>query len=195
MSDRVAVVDRHNRFLRWTDRAEVHASRLPHRSVQVMLFDSRGRLVLQRRSAHKATFPRCWDLSASGHVEEPDYPDPSRPDEDLDAIYDAVARRELEEELGVVATLTRLGAFGPEPDVHYEHCVLYVGVHDGPYVAQADEVEAVRAFDDAALAALLDGAEATTTSLGWFVAWARANGVFDRARGGTGERGSGPASG
>lgn len=191
MRDRVAVVDRQNRFLRWSDRAEVHASKLAHRSVQVMLFDSRGRLILQRRAAAKATFPRCWDLSASGHVEELDYPDPTRPDDGLDAIYDAVARRELEEELGVVTALTRLGAFGPEPGVHYEHCVLYVGVHDGPYVAQIDEVEAVRAFDDDALAALLDGADRTTSSLGWFVAWARADGVFERAR----EARSGRASG
>lgn len=175
---RVAVVDEHNRFLRWTTRAEVHAARLPHRSVQVLLFDALGRVVLQRRDAEKRTYPRHWDISASGHVEEPDYPDPSRPDAELDAIYDAVAARELREELGVDAALTRLGAFAPEPGVHYEHLVLYRGVHDGPYVAQPEEVEAIEAFDDAALARLFEGDEPVTASLRWFVRWARSHGCW-----------------
>src|SRR5688572_11004760 len=86
--ERVAVVDDKNRFVRWTDRAEIHAARLPHRSTQVLLFDSDGRLVLQRRHATKLTNPRCWDVSSSGHVEESDYLHPSRPDDDLDVLYD-----------------------------------------------------------------------------------------------------------
>ncbi len=174
---RVAVVDADNRFLRWTDREEVHAKRLPHRSAQVLLRDGRGRVVLQRRHAAKRTYPLCWDMSASGHVEEPDYPDPTRPDHDLDAIYDAVAARELHEELGVRAPLTRLGAFAPEPGVHYEHLVLYRGVHDGPYRAQPEEVADIRAFDAAELAALLASDAPVTESLRWLLRWARDRGL------------------
>jgi isopentenyldiphosphate isomerase len=175
---RVAVVDQENRFVRWTSRAEIHAARLAHRSVQVMLFDSRGRLVLQRRAETKQTYPGCWDLSASGHVEEPDYPDPSRPDDALDAIYDAVAHRELEEELGVRAALTRLGAFAPLEGVHYEHFVLYRGASDGPYLAQAEEVAAIRAFTPAEYDALLASGAPRTASLEWLVRWARAREIF-----------------
>lgn len=178
MTTRVAVVDQENRFVRWTSRAEIHAARLAHRSVQVMLFDSRGRLVLQRRAETKQTYPGCWDLSASGHVEEPDYPDPSRPDDALDAIYDAVAHRELEEELGVRAALTRLGAFAPLEGVHYEHFVLYRGASDGPYLAQAEEVAAIRAFTPAAYDALLASGAPRTASLEWLVRWARAREIF-----------------
>lgn len=177
-SERVAVVDAQNRFIRWAERPEIHAHRLPHRSVQVLLFDSRGRLVLQRRHANKLTYPRCWDASASGHVEESDYPDPSRPDDDLDAIYDAVADRELEEELGVRTSLTRLGAFAPEPGVHYEHFVLYRGEHDGPYRPQASEVEEVRAFGPTEYDALEAAGEPITHSLAWLVRWARIRGFF-----------------
>ncbi|MGE0791745.1 MAG: NUDIX domain-containing protein [Sandaracinaceae bacterium] len=183
MSDvpvRVAVVDERNRFVRWTDRAEIHADRIPHRSVQVLLLDSRGRLVLQRRAAEKRTHPRHWDISASGHVEEPDYPDPARPDDALDGIYASVARRELSEELGVDADLAFLGTFAPEPDVHYEHLALYVGTHDGPYTPQPEEVEEIRAFDPEALDALFASGDLVTRSLVWFVAWARARGVLAR---------------
>ena len=171
MAVRVAVVDENNRFVRWTSREEVHADRLPHRSVQVLLHDSQGRLVLQRRNADKRTYPLCWDLSASGHVEEPDYPDPSRPDHALDAIYDAVAARELEEELGVRAPLERLGTFEPEPGVHYEHFVLYRGTHDGPYTAQPEEVAEIRAYDPAELQALLESDAERTRSLEYLLAW------------------------
>ena len=44
MSERIAVVDENNRFLRWAERGEVHAEQLPHRSIQIALFDSQGRL-------------------------------------------------------------------------------------------------------------------------------------------------------
>ncbi|MBX3274577.1 MAG: NUDIX domain-containing protein [Sandaracinaceae bacterium] len=174
MSARVAEVDDQNRFVRWVSRAECHDARLPHRSVQVVLYDSAGRVVLQRRHQDKRTWPGAWDVAASGHVEEPDYPDPTRPDDDLDAVYDAVARRELAEELGVEAALERLGAFAPEPGVHYEHFVLYRGAHDGPYVPQSEEVAEVRAFDPVALAALLASDAPRTRSLEWLLDWLRA---------------------
>lgn len=171
MTVRVAVVDERDRFVRWTTRAEIHDARLPHRSVQVALYDSAGRLVLQRRHASKRTYPGCWDMSASGHVEEPDYPDPARPDDALEAIYDAVAGRELEEELGVRAPLVRLGRFTPEPGVHYEHFVFYRGVHDGPYAPQPSEVAEVRAFDPQELEALLASDAPRTRSLEYLLDW------------------------
>jgi isopentenyldiphosphate isomerase len=175
---RVAVVDDQNRFVRWTERAEIHALRLPHRSTQVLLFDSQQRLVLQKRSAHKATYAGYWDASSSGHVEEPDYADASKPDEDLDGLYARVAHRELEEELGVVASLERLDAFAPEAGVHYEHFVLFRGVHDGPYRPQASEVEEVRAFSAAEYDALEASGAPITRSLKWLVRWARNRGLF-----------------
>lgn len=175
---RAAVVDDRNRFVRWADRTEIHAGRLPHRSVQVLLFDGAGRLVLQRRALAKATNPGCWDVSASGHVEESDYPDPSRPDDDLDAIYDAVAIRELEEELGVRTPLERLGTFAPLEGVHYEHFVLYRGVSGGPYVAQPGEVAEIRAFSPEQYDALVRSPEPRTASLEWLVRWVRQRGLF-----------------
>jgi isopentenyl-diphosphate delta-isomerase len=166
MPGRVAVVDDRDLFVRWTDRAEVHLRRLPHRSIHIILFDRRGRAILQRRHESKLTDPSCWDLSASGHVEEDDYP--GGPDERLDEVYAAVAHRELMEELGVDTALALRGVFAPERDVHYEHLHLYRGVSDGPFVLQSDEVSELRHVTADELRAQLAGPEPHTASLRWF---------------------------
>lgn len=178
MAGRIAVVDLADRFVRWEERRAVHDQRLVHRSIHVLLFDSRGRLLLQRRHRAKQTYPGHWDLSCSGHVEESDY-GPGGPDHDLDRVYADVARREVEEELGVRARLEPVGHFGPTDDVHYEQIRLFTGRSDGPFTAQADEVEELRhvsraefEFMDAA------GEEPMTATLRWFARRAKPLGVW-----------------
>lgn len=76
-------------------RAAVHARRLNHRAVHVLLVNDRGEIYLQLRAATKESFPGCWDSSASGHVAA---------GED----YLPAAVRELEEELGLSVAPDRL---------------------------------------------------------------------------------------
>jgi isopentenyl-diphosphate delta-isomerase len=168
MAGRIAVVDDHNRFVRWEDRRTIHEQQLVHRSIHVVLFDARGRLLIQRRHAIKQTYPRYWDVSCAGHVEESDYT--GGPDDDLDAVYAAVAAREVHEELGVSPALARLGCFGPEPGVHYEQIQLFEGVSDGPFVLQADEVEEHRFLDRQSWAEFLAGSEPVTHALRFWLA-------------------------
>jgi len=169
MSGLIAVVDDANRFLRWEQRRVVHQHQLVHRSAYVLVFDRAARLLVQRRHRDKLTYPGHWDVSCAGHVEDVDYP--AGPDDDLDAVYAAVAARELAEELGVAAPLQRLGRFGPEPGVHYEWMHLFIARSDGPFVLQAEEVEEHRLLDRADAGALLAGAEPTTHTLRWLVDW------------------------
>jgi len=70
------------------DRFSVHRDGLWHRSVHVWIMNSRGKLLIQRRSAGKVDNPNKWDISAAGHVAAGDTP-----------IDTAV--REIAEELGV----------------------------------------------------------------------------------------------
>ena len=174
MAPRIAVVSSDNRFLRWTDRREVHANRLPHRSVGVMLHNASGDLLIQRRHREKLTFPGYWDISCAGHVEEPDYT--AGPDDDLDRVYESVARRELFEELGVQVEVKRLGRFPPEPGVHYEQTHLFRAEHEGPFRLQEDEVEEARFVSFETFESMVRKTEEKITpSLIWFVRWARAN--------------------
>ena len=165
MSGRIAVVTEDNRFVRWSDRAEIHRHALLHRSVHVIIHDRAGRLVLQRRHPSKDNNPDRWDISVSGHVEESDYL--GGPDERLDEVYAEVARRETLEELGIETELTYVRRLYPVKDVHYELIALYRGVHDGPYLPQPEEISEVRAFTRADFERLL-AEEPVTTGLRWF---------------------------
>ncbi len=69
-------------------RNTVHSKGLWHRSVHVWIRNSKGELLLQKRSANKQTFPGLWDISAAGHV--------SAGDSSRNA-----AIREVSEELGI----------------------------------------------------------------------------------------------
>src|SRR5262249_2148180 len=69
-------------------RAEVHRLGLMHRAVHVLVFNSRGQVLLEKRSMSKVRQPGLWDSSASGHL-------------DRGEAYDACAVRELREEIGL----------------------------------------------------------------------------------------------
>lgn len=175
MKNTIAVVDDRNRFLRWTDRAEVHGAHLPHRSVHVMVFDPRGALLVQQRRADKLTYPSYWDVSVAGHVELEDYP--AGPDDQLDLVYEKVARRELLEELSIVAPVVEVHREGPVPGVHYEHLRLYEVVWNGTIMIQADEVQGIRWIEPKQWDKAREGLK-VTRALDHWVAWLREQGRF-----------------
>ncbi len=90
----IEVTDDQDRPLVIMPTNEAGRQRLRRRVVLVALYDSRGRLCLQRRSPHKLIHPGCWDLSATGHVRAGE----SR---------DEAALRELSEELAVTGVRLR----------------------------------------------------------------------------------------
>lgn len=80
-------------------RGDVHRDGDWHRSTHVWIVDCESaRVVVQRRSLGKDTFPGMWDISAAGHVNA----------SERDSRITAVS--ELAEELGVVIHGERLGA-------------------------------------------------------------------------------------
>ncbi|MEZ6048496.1 MAG: NUDIX domain-containing protein [Planctomycetaceae bacterium] len=109
-------------------RSQVHAEKLLHRAVHVFLFNSQGELLLQLRTATKDEYPSCYTSSASGHVSSGE-------------TYDETAPRELEEELGVTAPLTRLTKIAGNSQNAYEHAVLYETATDEPLTPDPGEVE------------------------------------------------------
>lgn len=88
------VVDERDRVVGTATRSDVHARKLRHRAVHVFLFNLEGELFVQKRAATKDSFPGCYDSSASGHLSS---------GED----YDPCAKRELEEEVGVILPAQR----------------------------------------------------------------------------------------
>ena len=109
----VEVLDREKRQLMVMPLPEARRQALPHRAVQVLIFDTARRVILMRRSRDKARYPGKWDVSAAG---------PVRPGE---ARRDA-AVRVLERTMGLRADKLRLVAeIEAGPENGHEHVSLF----------------------------------------------------------------------
>jgi 16S rRNA (adenine1518-N6/adenine1519-N6)-dimethyltransferase len=124
----LAVVDQNDQPLKSMDRATIHRENLLHRAVHILLVNHRGELLLQKRSHRKDRFPRRWDSSASGHV-------------DADESYQDCAMRELQEEIGVKATLAKVGGVPASQATDHEFIEIFAGIHDGPFLWNQHEIE------------------------------------------------------
>lgn len=127
-SERFQVVDENDHVVGEASRAEVHGNNLRHRAVHVFLFNRDGELFLQKRSRWKDRHPLLWDSSAAGHVAAGEE-------------YDATGAREVEEELGVRANLTRIAKLPCTEQTGWEFIWLYRGEHDGPFTLARSEIE------------------------------------------------------
>ena len=124
----LSVVDSDDRPLEPLERATIHRENLLHRAVHILLVNQEGELLLQKRSHRKDRFPRRWDSSAAGHV-------------DADESYHECANRELQEEIGVQATLTRLGRLPASEATGHEFIEIFGGTHNGPFHWNQHEIE------------------------------------------------------
>ncbi|MGV9411346.1 isopentenyl-diphosphate Delta-isomerase [Nocardia sp. NPDC003693] len=108
-SDATPAVDRESLLVELVDEQGRAAGSLPvaaahtapgrlHRAFSVLLFDADGQVLLQQRAGVKTRFPRLWTNTCCGH------PLPGQP------VADAAAVR-LDEEMGMAARLTEVGAF------------------------------------------------------------------------------------
>lgn len=93
----VEEIDDLGRVRRIVPRSVMRANRLRHRATFIVVRDGEGRLLTHQRSAYKDVWPSRWDLAAGGCVTA---------GED----WAAAAKRELAEELGLVAEPTYLGS-------------------------------------------------------------------------------------
>lgn len=123
------VVDEHDQVIGQAPRGVVHQDpAFIHRSVQVLVFDRQGRLLLQRRSQSKDLFPGYYCASASGHVLAGDN-------------YIATAEREVREELGVDLPLTYFGRVLVRSEVETEITALFAARGDGPFAFHPTETD------------------------------------------------------
>jgi isopentenyl-diphosphate delta-isomerase type 1 len=122
------VVNEQDEVIAQASREEVHAQRLMHRAVHMLVFNAVGELFFQRRSLNKDTYPGFWSTSAAGHV-------------DTGETYAIAAAREFREELGVVAPeLFPLFKIAACKETGNEFVWVYRCIHEGPFQLNADEV-------------------------------------------------------
>ena len=122
-----------------------------HRAFSVMLFDSSGRLLLQRRASHKITFPDVWANSCCSH--------PLHSEEEME-LKNALgvkraAVRKLEQELGIHPSQVPIEKFDFVTKMRYQarqdedwiereidHClVIHADVDVNPNPNEVSEVK------------------------------------------------------
>ena len=101
MGEMCLLVDEHDNIVGSQSKLECHQGNgLRHRAFSVLIFDSKGRLLIQKRSSDKITFPGVWANSCCSHPL-----DIKEERLDGDGVKNA-AKRKLEQELGILSDST-----------------------------------------------------------------------------------------
>lgn len=129
------LVDEQGKVTGQASRSRCHdGSKLLHPVVHLHLFNSKGELFLQKRSAKKDIQPNLWDTSSAGHIDIGELP------------HEAVVR-EAREELGVIDIDPRfIWSYIIESDRERELSYCYYAIYDGDIKIDHDEVEDGRFF-------------------------------------------------
>lgn len=145
-TDQLILVDREDRHTGHLSKEECHrGDGVRHRAFSVFLFNARGELLLQQRSAAKPLWPLYWSNSCCSHPRSGE-------------TVEAAVRRRLHEELALGAELEFLYKFEYQArylDVGAEHelCWVYAGFGAGTPAANAAEIAAWRYVTPEALSA------------------------------------------
>jgi isopentenyl-diphosphate delta-isomerase type 1 len=128
------VVDESDNIIDYRTRADCHNDKtLIHRAIGVLVYNSLGELLLQKRSLTKDTYPGFWAISIGGHVTQ-------------GQTYEQTAKREMKEELGISAPLEKIGKWLYRLPNETEYGVLYKSINDGPFRLEPKEVDTVKFF-------------------------------------------------
>lgn len=116
LNDSVILIDPLDRMIGSADKLEVHRRGALHRAFSILIFNSQGKLLLQRRAMTKYHSRGLWSNTCCGHP---------RPGE----TTEAAARRRLSEEMGLDCKLREIFSFTYEADLEdglIEHELVHV---------------------------------------------------------------------
>lgn len=133
MQEFLDVVDEKNEVVGSAPYDEVYSKRLNHRIIHVLIFNDKGEIFLQQRSAKKNFCPGHWVTSAGGPVQKGE-------------TYEQAAKRELKEEIGIQVPLTLIHE---SPYDHYKmrkFLQVFRGISEGPFNLNPEEVAGGRWF-------------------------------------------------
>lgn len=121
------IVDESDEVIWQATRKYIHKNQLLHRSVHILVYNSKKEIFLQKRALNKDENPGLWDTSSAGHV-------------DSGETYDDCAHRELYEELNLNVTLNKSIKIQACHETYWEHVQVYSCVTDDAITINKDEI-------------------------------------------------------
>jgi len=123
------LVDEQGKVIGQAPRCRCHdGSKLLHPVIHLHIFNTKGELYLQKRSATKDVQPDKWDSSVAGHI-------------DLNESPETAAVREASEELGLSGlNLHYITKYIIETDRERELSYCFYTVYDGGFVLNKEEL-------------------------------------------------------
>jgi isopentenyl-diphosphate delta-isomerase len=135
--EEVVLVDEDNYVLGYMGKLEAHKKALLHRAISVILFNSKGEMLIQQRAPTKYHWAGIWSNTCCSHPRK-------------DETFKAAAERRLFEELGIKTPLKEEFHFiykafdEPSGLTEWEYDTVFTGVFDGSFEFNRDEVAAVK---------------------------------------------------
>lgn len=165
-SDDLILVDQADRRLGQLSKQRCHEGLgILHRAFSLLIFNSRGELLLQQRAASKRLWPLYWSNSVCSHPRSAE-------------SMDIATRRRLREELGITCDLKFLFKFEYRAQfdadgAEHELCSVFVGRSDGPLSVNPEEVADWRWVSPEVLHAEMRGVEAAKFTPWFILEWTR----------------------
>ncbi len=128
MEEVVPIIDREDKIVDQVPRSVMRSQGLRHRVTYIFVFDSTGKIFVQKRTDTKDLYPGYFDLAAGGVV-------------CVGESYEESALREAEEELGI-----RDQPLQSHFKFYFEEAgnrcwgKVFSCIHDGPFELQKEEV-------------------------------------------------------
>jgi isopentenyl-diphosphate delta-isomerase len=131
--ERLILVDEKDQELGTEGKLTAHRKGILHRAFSAYVFDSKGRIMMQKRAASKYHSGGLWTCTCCGHP---------RPGEDVHAAV----RRRLQEEMGFMCELTEIPSITYRAELgggmtEHEFLHVYVGTYDGVPTPNPEEAD------------------------------------------------------
>ncbi|MES2134658.1 MAG: isopentenyl-diphosphate Delta-isomerase [Patescibacteria group bacterium] len=133
MEERVILVDENDTEIGTMGKLEAHQRGVLHRAFSVFVFDSSGRLMLQKRASNKYHSGGLWTNTCCSHPRAGEL------------VVDAAHRR-LKSEMGFDCPLTEVHSLTYRAEfsnglIEHEYDHMFVGVWDGTPLINSEEVD------------------------------------------------------
>jgi isopentenyl-diphosphate delta-isomerase len=135
--EEVVLVDEENQVLGYMGKLEAHKKALLHRAISVIIFNSKGEMLIQQRGLKKYHWAGIWSNTCCSHPRK-------------NESFQQAAERRLFEELGFKTPLREAFHFIYKAHdeasglTEYEYDTVFIGTYDVPFEFNKNEIQAIQ---------------------------------------------------